>query len=110
MARRHGPVRHPDRRFARSPCPTSIIDTRNRPAAGDTLIFTGTVADCGTGTLVMVSTGRGTTGGKTTSKWEVFEGLGTGDLARVHGTGTTAVAPNSDGTMMATLTGRITCD
>ncbi len=79
-------------------------------AAGDTTIFTGTLAGCGTGTMVMVSTGRGTSGGKGTSRWDIFEGLGTGDLARVHGSGTTESGPDSSGAIVVTLTGRITCD
>jgi len=79
-------------------------------AASDTLIFTGNVAGCGTGTLVFLSTGRGSTTGTTTSAWTIAEGFGTGDLAHAAGTGTTTVPPASAGSTSATLTGRITCD
>ncbi len=78
-------------------------------AASDTLIFTGTVAGCGTGTLVLLSLGRGSTTGTTTSNWTIAEGFGTGDLVHVTGTGTTTVPPASEGSTSATLTGRLTC-
>ncbi len=78
--------------------------------ASDTLIFTGTVAGCGTGTLVFLSTGRGSTTGTTTSTWTIAEGFGTGDLAHATGSGTTTVPPASEGSLSSTLTGRITCD
>lgn len=79
-------------------------------AAGDTLIYTGTVAGCGTGTLVILSTGRGTIDGKGTSKWEVVDGLGSGELARLRGSGTTTLGPDSAGASVATVTGHVTCD
>jgi hypothetical protein len=79
-------------------------------AASDTMIFTGTVAGCGTGTLVFLSTGRGSTTGTTTSTWTIAEGFGTGDLVHATGTGTTRVPPASSGSAPATLTGRITCE
>ena len=79
-------------------------------AASDTMIFTGTVAGCGTGTLVFLSTGRGSTTGTTTSTWTIAEGFGTGDLVHATGTGTTTVPPASSGSASATLTGRITCE
>ncbi len=79
-------------------------------AASDTQIFTGTVAGCGTGTLVFLSTGRGSTTGTTTAAWTIAEGFGTGDLVHATGTGTTTVAPASDGSLSSTLTGRITCE
>ena len=79
-------------------------------AAGGTLIFTGAVAGCGTGTMVIVDTGVGSTDGTATSEWEIVDGFGSGDLARVQGSGTTTTAKSSDGSFTATLTGRITCD
>lgn len=79
-------------------------------AASDTLIFSGTVAGCGTGTLVFLSTGLGSTTGTTTSTWTIAEGFGTGDLVHATGTGTNTVAPASDGSLSSTLAGRITCE
>jgi len=79
-------------------------------AASDTLIFTGTVAGCGTGTLVLLSLGRGSTTGTTTGTWTIAEGFGTGDLVRAAGSGTTTTEPGSDGALSSTLTGRLTCE
>jgi hypothetical protein len=78
-------------------------------AASDTLLFHGTISGCGTGTLVLLGTGRGSTTGTTTSAWTIAEGFGTGDLVAVTGSGTTSVPPVSSGSTSATLTGRITC-
>jgi len=79
-------------------------------AAGSTDIYTGKVAGCGTGTMVIVGIGRGSTAGKSSGTWEIFKGLGTGDLARVRGRGTSVVASSSHGNLAETLTGRITCE
>jgi hypothetical protein len=79
-------------------------------AASDTLIYTGSVAGCGTGTMVIIGGGVGSTDGSATSEWEIADGFGTGDLISVHGTGTTTTATSSDGTLTATVTARITCD
>jgi hypothetical protein len=79
-------------------------------AASDTQIFTGSVAGCGTGTLVFLSLGRGSTTGPTTGTWTIAEGFGTGDLADAVGSGTTTTGPGSDGTLSSKFSGRITCE
>ena len=78
-------------------------------AAGDTLIFTGTVVGCGSGTMVLLGTGTGSTTGKTVSNWIVAEGVGEGDLLRVHGGGTTSIDPQPDGSGTATIEAHLTC-
>ena len=78
-------------------------------AASGTQIFNGTVKGCGTGSMVMLATGRGSTTGTTTSSWIIAEGFGTGDLAKATGTGTTTLPPASSGSTSETLAGRITC-
>ena len=55
--------------------------------ANGTLMFTGTVRGCGTGTVVMRSTGFNR-GGETSGTIEIIEGSGTGDLAGLTGEGT----------------------
>lgn len=58
--------------------------------------FTGDVARCGSGTLVMLETGilDPVTGGSSGS-WTIVAGRGTGDLARTSGSGT--AGPTGDG-------------
>jgi hypothetical protein len=55
--------------------------------ANSTLVFTGVVAGCGTGTVTMRSTGINS-GGTTSGSIEIIEGSGTADLATLSGTGT----------------------
>ena len=55
----------------------------------DVAQFSGTIAGCGTGTVVMVEVGilDPATGGQR-GTWTITAGQGTGDLARVSGSGT----------------------
>jgi hypothetical protein len=55
--------------------------------ANSTLVFTGTVAGCGTGKVTMRSTGFNR-GGVTSGAIEIIEGSGTDGLASLTGTGT----------------------
>ena len=55
--------------------------------ATSTLVFTGTVAGCGSGTFTMRSTGLNRAG-VTSGELEIVEGSGTDDLASLTGTGT----------------------
>ena len=79
-------------------------------ASGGTLIFTGTITGCGSGTMVVTDSGRGTTDGRGSSTWTIVDGVGTGDLVRVSGSGTTTFAPGAGGATTLTLTGRVICD
>lgn len=62
--------------------------------------FTGDVAGCGSGTLLMVETGvldpvsEGSSG-----SWTIVAGQGTGDLARTSGSGTTGPTGGAAGTV-----------
>ena len=67
--------------------------------ANSTLVFTGTVAGCGTGTVTMRSTGFNR-GGVTSGSIEIIEGSGTGDLARLRGTGS-VISGEANGTSVA---------
>ena len=55
--------------------------------ANSTVVFTGTVTGCGSGTVTMRSTGVNR-GGATTGSIEIVYGSGTGGLASLEGTGT----------------------
>ena len=78
-------------------------------AAGGTAIFTGTVADCGTGTVVVVSRGTGAVNGSGSGEWEIVEGFGTGDLASASGGGTSTYQASADGTATTVTTGHVSC-
>jgi Protein of unknown function (DUF3224) len=67
----------------------------------DIALLSGTIADCGTGSLVIVEVGilDPATGGQR-GTWTITAGQGTGDLARVSGSGT------ADG---GKATGTVTC-
>ena len=54
--------------------------------ANSIVVFTGTLRGCGTGTVVMRSTGFNNAG-TTTGVIELVEGSGTGDLTGITGTG-----------------------
>lgn len=55
----------------------------------DVAQFSGTVAGCGSGTLIMIETGiLDPTNGHQTGTWEIVAGQGAGGLAGVSGSGT----------------------
>jgi Protein of unknown function (DUF3224) len=75
--------------------------------ANSSLIFTGTIADCGSGSVVLTSTGINQAG-RTSGAIVIVDGSGTGDLAGLTGRGTVTdgeVAPNgqASGTIAMTL-------
>ena len=70
-------------------------------------ILTGTIAGCGTGTLVLRMTEDLGPSPKP-SEWQVVEGFGTGDLAGVRGHGDGIGAQTPDG-LTTTLSGRLHC-
>jgi hypothetical protein len=67
----------------------SVVDEDVRFAGPVLWLFSGTIEDCGTGTLVYANLETGDAvemSGEGT--WQIFEGFGTGDLADVSGKGT----------------------
>jgi len=68
------------------------------------VLFTGSVKRCGTGTMLLVETGRLDAGtGASSGTWEISAGQGTGDLADVSG------SLSSNRTASDTATGKIRC-
>jgi hypothetical protein len=85
---------------------SAAVIARNGVYTGSSVVaFTGDVAGCGTGGLVMTT--QGTTDpstGETTGEWTFSEDGGTGELADVTGSGTSVV--DAEG---ARYEGRISC-
>jgi len=87
--------------------------TATANATGDLAVvrldtYTGTLARCGTGTFVIRSVEHLGPNPQPT-EWEIEAGFGTGDLATVHGDGEGTGAQLPDGTLTATLTGKVSC-
>lgn len=79
--------------------------------ANSTLVFTGSIEGCGTGTVAMRSTGLNVDG-ETSGIVEIVDGSGTAGLAPVSGTGTVTLGraePGSRGDAHGTMEGRICC-
>ena len=69
------------------------------------VLFTGTVDGCGTGTLVIVESGRlDPTTGAAWGTWEISAGLGTGGLAQLSG------SLSADTRLSAATNGTIRCE
>jgi Protein of unknown function (DUF3224) len=79
--------------------------------ANSTLVFTGSIAGCGTGTVAMRSTGLNE-GGETSGLVEIVDGSGTGDLAAVSGRGTVTLGraePGGGGIAHGTIEFTLDC-
>ena len=72
--------------------------------------FTGTVKGCGAGTMTYRQFGTADKKGAMHFEWQVVDGLGTGDLARVRGHGVFTGASREDQTSVGQFEGDIDCE
>jgi hypothetical protein len=77
--------------------------------AASVSLFSGVATDCGTGTAVIAESTNYPSGGDGQGVWRVLEGYGTGELARLTGSGTT-VRRDGPESGQGEATGRISCD
>jgi hypothetical protein len=71
--------------------------------------FEGTVTGCGTGAMTYRLAGTVDSGGKILDDWNIVEGFGSGDLARVTGHGTQLGTYNPDFSQSGDFSGDLAC-